>query len=363
MARLGAATVLCLGLAGSVVGASAAQAASTSTNSDTNTENEPRLRAVRFELSPVERDGDGPLTPSGQAEAADYAELQVDHGGVARRLQPLAGSFRAEPSAGQLSLSVEIEGLRIGPAADGFVDTLSQVAASASVGSFVRIDSAGADERAAVDIRFPRPLEPGDYLLVQEAGGDDTIELVGLDAGGSAVGPTMEVGAPYRWNSGRRSTEGDLHWATIVDPSLWIADEEVTGLRLVADQAEVKVLVLEPATGVIPLPLAEVVAETSPDPEPGPVAAAAAVDVAGATASTPTPTPTPTPTTTQTPIPSSETGTPTSDPELTEAPPLDATPNASAETDGDDQMATTQQPPAPVDNTPSPDPEPISEPA
>lgn len=343
-ARLATATLLTLGVAltapSAVIGLASAPVSATTTETEiateteteTGAEDEPRLRAVRFELSPGDRPEDGPLTASGEAMSTQYAELQVNHGGIARRLRPLAGSFTATPVAAPLGLAVEIEGLRIGPAADGFTDTLGEVVANPSVGTFLRFDTNGVGEPAVVDITLPRPLETGDYLLVQEAGGDDSVELFGLDSGGQTTGPARTVTSPYRWNSGRMTADGERQWASIVDPSAWIGDEPVTGIRIVGAKAEVKVLVLEPATGVIPLPLADIEIEAPPTAIPIPGAAAA---------------------TTPIPIPS-------------EAAPFPEATDASTPADSGEPVTTEDESPAAVpmvESVPDPAPEPVQEPA
>ncbi len=281
----------------------------------------PDLVAVRFDLAPADSSaGDDPLSPAGSDTISHYVELQVDHGGVTRRLRPVTGSVTATPLVTAPATSVEIDGLRIGPAADGFDSTLGRALGSASVGSFARIDTGGVGEPAVIQLDLGRALGSGDYLLVQEAGGDATIEIEALGADGGVVG-ARTVGPSYRWKSSHRTPDGSVQWASVVDVTDWAATGEVTGLLVKAATAEVKVLVLEPAVGVIPLPLADAEIDqgaasgstgdgrpsgppssAAPDPIPSPTSVQApdpgpATDAAsGSAPPTPTTTP-PTPTT------------------------------------------------------------------
>lgn len=225
---------------------------------------EPRLLAVRLEQAPTD-DGsdDGPLGPARSAGQTRYAEFQVDHGGVTRRLQPVAASVTATPIAAASATSVEIDGLRTGSAAEGFESTLAEALGSASLDSFLRIDTGGTTGPAVVEITLGRQLQGGDYLLVQEAGGDATFDIEAVGADGATIGAPRSVGPPYRWDSGQRSGDGEAQLVSVIDVSPWVAWGDVTGLRLLADTAEVKVLVLEPTAGVIPLPVTEAVTASS----------------------------------------------------------------------------------------------------
>ncbi len=212
------------------------------------TDVEPRLMAVRFDVGPAAGgEADGPLSAAPPAEVAHYASLQVDHAGVTRRLQPVAGPVTASATSGATGLAAELDGLRLGPAAEGFDDALSQAFASPSVGHLARIEADGSAGPAVVDLALPRALGPGDYLLVQEAGGDDRIEIEALGPDGASLGRARVVGPPYRWNSGRQTPEGTDQWASVVAPSDWAVSGTATTLRIRATRAEVKVLLLEPA--------------------------------------------------------------------------------------------------------------------
>lgn len=247
----------------------------------TASDDEPRLLAVQFDLTPGQAADDGPLSASGSAEVAHYVALQVDHGGVTRRLRPMTGSIGAHVSAGSTSLAAEIDGLRIGPAADGFDRTMTDVFASTSLSRFARIDTGGVGQAATIDLRLPRPLEPGDYLLVQEAGGDDSIELETIGADGVVIGPTRVVGPPYRWNSGHRTPDGAAQWAVVVPASAAGGTAPATGLRIRSSKAEVKILVMEPAVEGAAASIAGQAAATGPEsgPESGADAAPTAISL------------------------------------------------------------------------------------
>ncbi len=297
---------------------------------------DPDLVAVRFELMPTDGAGDDdPLSPAGSDEISHYVEFQVDHGGVSRRLRPLPGPVIATPLVTEPAISVEIDGLRVGSAADGFGSTLGQVFGSASVGSFVRIDTGGVGEPAVVEMNLGRRLEAGDYLLVQEAGGDAAIDIEAIGADGGVIAATRTVGPAYRWKSGHRTPDGTAQWASVIDISDWTGAGDVTGLRVRTAGAELKVLVLEPAVGVIPLPLAD-----AGDGAQGQAGAASTASTAGPMASS-------APTTAPTLI-SPPTSVVTAEPSPAPTPAPTSVPPAPKPTAAPAASSTSLAPPAPV---------------
>jgi hypothetical protein len=210
-----------------------------------------RLVAVQFDLAEAGgTDAAGPLRPAQATEAVRYEAVQIEDRGTARRLRPIAGTVHVSLAAEDArSVVAERDGLRIGPSADGFANSLAEAVASPSLHRFVRIDTGSADTWAAIDVVFDRPLAEGHYLLVQEAGGDGTIEVEPLGADGAPAGPVQRFAAPYVWNTGHGAEAGVDHWATVAAGPTPVDGRVVTGLRIRATRAELKVVVLEPAAG------------------------------------------------------------------------------------------------------------------
>lgn len=223
---------------------------------------EVRLVSVQFDVDPDAPTGQaGPLSAAPSAAPARYAAVQLEHRGESRRLQPIAGVVQVSLSAGDAeAVAAEVDGLRVGSSAAGYGDSLADSLASPDLPRFARIDVGPFDPGVAIDIRFERPLGEDDYVLIQEAGGDAAVEVEALVGDGEVTGSVRRIVAPYQWNTGYRAEQGVDQWATVIPVPAPAGGEAVVGLRLRAAQAEVKVLVLEPASGS---PLAGVEASTS----------------------------------------------------------------------------------------------------
>ena len=219
------------------------------------------LRSVRFELGSQEEGRDDRSAPT------RYAVVSIDDAGQELGLRPITGTVGVALSAADAqSISADIDGQSIGAAAADYANSLADALASAHLQRFARFDSGSADRRVAVDVTFGRELTPGHYLLIQELGGDGSVEIEALGADGAPTGRSLTVAAPYRWDTGQR-IDGVGQWATVVPtPGAGDAGSPVQGLRLRAARAEIKVVVLEP---VPDSPLAGASAAT-PDPAADP---------------------------------------------------------------------------------------------
>lgn len=226
----------------------------------------------------------GPLQAVAPGAPVDYRSVGVDLAGSPHRFGVLAGPVEASVGGATHLMAAEIDGLRIGSGAPGFHDAVVEAMGSTSMRRWVRIGDGSVAAPAWVDLRFPRPLQPGDLVLVQEAGGDDPIELLALDGDGVIQAGPVTVGPSHHHDTGHRNAAGDSHWVTVAPvPG---GGDGVQVLRVRSAKAEVKVLVLDgqtatgegspveaaPASGVLPIGLATPPSEHTTTTEAAPPA-------------------------------------------------------------------------------------------
>lgn len=238
-----------------------------------------RLTSVQFDLERAPGDGsEGPLSAGSTPTRARYHSAVVADGGAERIVQPLTGSVSVNLSQSAASaVAADLDGLRVGPAAADFGDSLADAISSPSLGRFARIESPGSS--VSLDLRYARPLHQGDYLLVQEMGGDTAIELVALGADGEPIGPARTVGPSYQWNTGHGSSTGVDFWAGVVGAPGLGEGAAIHGIRVTATVAEVKVVAMElGAAPSLPAPVAE--GATGPPTGGDPLDDGAATDAA-----------------------------------------------------------------------------------
>ncbi len=239
-----------------------------------------RIRSVQFDLAadPGIAADDGPLSAAVTGAAASYVSLQVERAAGPERLRPLTAGVTVTSQAAHGTLVAELGGLRIGPDDPAFDQAVADAFTSRSVQDLVRIDTGAPDATVTIDLRLPRALGPDDALLVQDGGGDASIEIAGLAPDGTVVAPLAAGAPPYAWNTGHHTIEGIVQWVAVVDGPAATDGQPITGLRLRTARAELKVLVLEPTA------LAGANAATASPPAPSDVASA---PVAAATSSEP----------------------------------------------------------------------------
>ncbi|MEM9566126.1 MAG: hypothetical protein AAGA93_26130, partial [Actinomycetota bacterium] len=209
-----------------------------------------RIRSVQFDLVAGQAGqdaeaGGGPLRPAPTGAGASYVSLQVERSAGPERLRPLTAGVTASTPALDGSLVAELSGLRVGPEDPAFDEAIAEVFTSRSVQDLVRIDTGSLDAPVTIDVRLPRPLGPGDAVLVQDGDGDAVIELAGLAPDGTVVAPSAVGTPPYTWNTGHHTVDGVVQWAAVLDAPAAADGQPVTGLRIRTARAELKVLVLE----------------------------------------------------------------------------------------------------------------------
>ena len=246
----------------------------------------PRLVSVQFDLSTGDAPSIGPLSPAGVEQPAVYERVRIEHASESRSLRPWDGPFELVVQSADGAVAAEVDGLRTGPGGDGLPAALSQAVSSAAVQRLVRIDGGAGGSPAVIDLRLPHAMSSSDYVLVQEVGGDATIEIEGLDGAGNPVGPATVVAAPYTWNTGHPSLDGPSHWATVIPAPGADGGVPVEGLRIRSSRAEVKIVVLGPDGAQVPVAGSE--AATAPSP-PVPVAVEAGPAATPAPSSSPSP--------------------------------------------------------------------------
>ncbi len=238
-----------------------------STDSDTH------LKSVQFDLvqqAPTE--ADSPLGAQGASESAHYRLITISDGGADATLSPLGGTVRLTVAENRLAtMAAERNGTQIGHGSEGFVESLADVVSSASAHSFVRVGSYDGGQPTEFNLFYDRPLGAGDYLLVQEVGGDATIEVTPIDGAGTAIGPGRQVGPGYQWNTGHGPISEPTAWASVVAvASLSDGDQPAAGFRVAAADAQLKILALT-APAASPLPPAPALATTTPIEQTEPV--------------------------------------------------------------------------------------------
>jgi hypothetical protein len=209
-----------------------------------------RLTSVQFDLGREGSEGSGgPLSAAGGGSKASYHSAAINDGGAEHIVRPLTGPVSVSLSRdAAAAVAAQLGGSRVGPSAGDFGDSLADALSSPSLGRFARIGSTGSP--VALDLRYARPLGDGDYLLVQEAGGDAAIELTALDGDGRPLGPALVVGPRYQWNTGHATADGTAFWAGVVPADVLAPGQDVHGVRIATRGAELKVVALEP--GPIP---------------------------------------------------------------------------------------------------------------
>lgn len=220
-----------------------------------------RLKSVQFDLVDSGDSGDaggaeGPLGAQGATQTAEYRSLTVGVDGADVALRPLDGSVRIAVNEYQLAnMAAEKNGQQIGHAADGFANLLADVVSSPSAHSFLRLGSRDASQTSMFDLSYDRPLGTADYLLVQEGGGDATIEIVSIDSAGAAVGPARQVGPGYQWNTGHGPISQPTAWASVIPvASLSENGQAVAAIRVSSTDAQVKVIALTSQATASPVP-------------------------------------------------------------------------------------------------------------
>ena len=231
-----------------------------------------RLTSVQFDLGREGSEGaGGPLSAGGGGSAASYHSAAINDGGAEHIVRPLTGPVSVNLSRDDAAaVAAQLGGARVGPSAGDFGDSLADALSSPSLGRFARIGSTGS--AVSLDLRYARPLGDGDYLLVQEAGGDAAIELTALDGDGRPLGPARVVGPRYQWNTGHATADGTAFWAGVVPAGSLAPGQDVHGVRVATDGAELKVVALEPG----PTPSLRSTTPTgTATPAPAPTAAGA----------------------------------------------------------------------------------------
>ncbi len=209
-----------------------------------------KLKSVQFDLisEPQSSEADSPLAVQGAVRSAEYRSIVVADGGDVT-LQPLGGAVRLTVAEDQLqTMTAERNGEQIGVAADGFVDLLADAASSVSVHSFVRLDGGESAQPVAINLFYDRPLDARDYLLIQEVGGDASIEVIAIDNDGVAVGNARQFGPGYQWNTGHGPALEPTAWASVLPAaSLVEAGQPVIGVRITSSNAQIKAVALTTA--------------------------------------------------------------------------------------------------------------------
>lgn len=204
---------------------------------------------VRFDIGAAGAEVSAdPLQASAPGGPVDYRSIGVDLGGVPHRFSPLAGPVEAAVGGATDLVAAQIDGLRIGSSAPGFGQAVIQAMGSTSLHRSVRIGDGVVAAPAWIDLRFSRSLRSGDLVLVQEAGGNDLIELVALDTEGRVLATPTVVGPAYQHDTGQQSVAGDHHWVSVVAIPGNGVDVDV--LRIRSARAELKVLILDGQSAV-----------------------------------------------------------------------------------------------------------------
>jgi hypothetical protein len=213
------------------------------------TEPETRITSVHFEVGQPEQADGGLLSAQGTATPARYRSLVVEDRGIELGLEPLGGRVGVTVSQDHVAaLAADLDGLRIGSAAPDFANSLAEAASSGDVHGFVRMAAPAGDQTVHLDVTYSRMLGRGDYLLVQDLGGDGVIELRALDSEGATLGTPITVGPTYQWNTGH-GVGDSLAWASAVGVHRFgTGDQPVAVIRASGTDAEFKVIALAPAT-------------------------------------------------------------------------------------------------------------------
>lgn len=237
---------------------------------------------VQFEIgAPGAESASNPLQAATPGGPADYRSVGVDLAGAPHRFSLLGGPVEASVGGATDLVAAQIDGLRIGSSAPGFGEAVIQAMGSTSVHRSIRIGDGVVAAPAWIDLRFSRPLGAGDLVLVQEAGGNDLIELVALDSEGTVLAAPVVVGPIYQRDTGHQTNVDERQWVSVMPVPGNGADVDV--LRVRSAKADLKVLILDgrsavgdvsveaaPADAVVPIGLATPPSEHTTTTEPTP---------------------------------------------------------------------------------------------
>ena len=228
-------------------------------------ESEVKIVSVHFDLTAPATENTGGLQAAGPAQPASYQSLVVEHRGVELGLDPIPGAVRVHLDQAQApDMAADLDGLRLGSAAPDFANGLADAVSSRAVHRFVRFTPSADGSPLAIDVSYGRPLQGGDFVLVQERLGDASLELTAINATGVAIGNTVVVGPSYQWNTGHGPTPEEPVWATAVSFDRFVTNgEPISSVRVVGNEAEFKVLALGPAAAPS---AASIAAPAAPEP-------------------------------------------------------------------------------------------------
>ncbi len=248
-------------------------------------ESEVKIVSVHFDLTAPVTENTGGLQAAGPAQPASYQSLVVEHRGVELGLDPIPGAVQVHLDQAQASdMAADLDGLRLGSAAPDFANGLADAVSSRAVHRFVRFTPSADGSPLAIDVSYGRPLQGGDFVLIQERLGDASLELTAINAAGVAIGNTVVVGPSYQWNTGHGPAPEEPVWASAISFDRFATNgEPISSVRVVGNEAEFKVLALGPAAAPTAAPAAPAPVDQAAADQPAgdqPAVETAAVDTA-----------------------------------------------------------------------------------
>ncbi len=135
------------------------------------------------------------------------------------------------------TVEVFSNGAAFQPGDTGFETELGQVHSNGDLASYIRVDGTTTD--SLWEVQYTAPIDPSNYLIVQERNGNTDFSITALDINENEIGDTLDFAAPsYQWDTGIKNfldpvNNEQTQELSVIDFSLFNTTQDVYGFSVV----------------------------------------------------------------------------------------------------------------------------------